>query len=56
MGCMLLKYESRWNRCDRNLYKVSLEYEAGGAGSILFNDHHIRLDPECDPRALAFVI
>jgi hypothetical protein len=53
---VLLKCVSRWNLCEGDMYKISLEYEAGGVGSILFDDFCIHLDTECDPQAIAFVV
>src|ERR1700691_5411965 len=52
----LLKRAPRWNVTDGNLYKITLEYEAGGVGRILLDDCHIRLDEGCDPQTIAFVL
>ena len=45
---------SRWKRVTANIYKYSLDYEAGGIGRNLFDD--IRLDIDGDPRTVTFLI
>lgn len=39
-------------------YRLSLEYEAGGAGRALFEEDEVilRLDRDVDPRSVKFVI
>lgn len=44
----------RWQRLQTDLYKYSLEYEAGGVGCILFEDFRLKI--ECDPRRVTFLI
>jgi len=56
VGKALVKFTIRWDLTDGNLYKITLEYEAGGAGRILLDDYDIRLDEDCNPHTIAFVI
>ncbi|KAH7887388.1 hypothetical protein F5I97DRAFT_1860039 [Phlebopus sp. FC_14] len=44
----------RWRFIETDVYALSLEYEAGGAGRTLFDDYHLRLD--CEPQTLSFMI
>ncbi|KAF5333192.1 hypothetical protein D9611_002736 [Ephemerocybe angulata] len=53
-SCVLLGCGYRWVRVQGNLYKYSLEYEAGGVGGGLFDDLRLKLD--VDPRSVTFLI
>ncbi|KAG1805721.1 uncharacterized protein BJ212DRAFT_1391204 [Suillus subaureus] len=44
----------RWKLVEVGLYSLSLEYEAGGAGRTLFENHYMRL--ECEPQIVSFLI
>ncbi|KAG9317818.1 hypothetical protein JVU11DRAFT_2043 [Chiua virens] len=44
----------RWRRVEPEIYTLSLDYEAGGAGRPLFEDYHLRLS--CEPQTLSFLI
>ena len=44
----------RWARIHGNLFKYSMEYEAGGVGGLLFEDVRLKLD--VGPRSVGFLI
>ncbi|KAH7919538.1 hypothetical protein BV22DRAFT_1040794 [Leucogyrophana mollusca] len=44
----------RWQLVEVGLYSLSLDYEAGGAGRILFDNYELRLD--CEPQTVSFMI
>ncbi|KAF6761984.1 hypothetical protein DFP72DRAFT_1041456 [Ephemerocybe angulata] len=54
VGRALVSFTVRWVRVQGNLYKYSLEYEAGGVGGGLFDDLRLKLD--VDPRSVTFLI
>jgi len=55
-GKALVNFVIRWNLIDGDLYNISLEYETGGVGRLLFDNCHVHLDKDCDPQTIAFVI
>ncbi|RDB19784.1 hypothetical protein Hypma_012899 [Hypsizygus marmoreus] len=54
IGRALVTFTIRWHRVSDNLYKYSLDYDAGGVGGNLFEDLRLRVDG--DPRTVTFLI
>ncbi|KAF7965678.1 hypothetical protein HWV62_42352 [Athelia sp. TMB] len=46
----------RWRHSGQNVYVISMEYESGGAGRVLFDDCRVKLEPEVDPQTIAFTV
>ncbi|KAH7916226.1 hypothetical protein BJ138DRAFT_996226 [Hygrophoropsis aurantiaca] len=44
----------RWQLVEVGLYSLSLDYEAGGVGRMLFDNYELRLD--CEPQTVSFMI
>ena len=55
-GSVNLRYMNswRWQNTSHNTYIYTLEYEAGGVSSTLFDDLELKFD--LDPRQVTFVI
>ncbi|KAJ3512945.1 hypothetical protein NMY22_g15184 [Coprinellus aureogranulatus] len=54
VGRALVLFSVKWSRVHGNLFKYSLEYEAGGVGGVVFEDVRLKLD--IDPRTVSFLI
>lgn len=44
----------RWRLVEFGIYALSLDYEAGGVGRILFDEYYLKLD--CEPQTVSFMI
>ncbi|KAI6127417.1 hypothetical protein EDD16DRAFT_1552841 [Pisolithus croceorrhizus] len=44
----------RWRLVEVGIYALSLDYEAGGVGRILFDEYYLKLD--CEPQTVTFMI
>lgn len=54
LGDAQIKFIVRWQRTSQGMYKYTLDYDAGGVSSTLFDDLELRLDH--DPRHISFLI
>ncbi|KAG6812097.1 hypothetical protein H0H92_004397 [Tricholoma furcatifolium] len=54
VGRALVTFICRWYRVNENLYKYTIDYDAGGVGGSLVEDLRLRIDG--DPRTVTFHI
>ncbi|TEB37103.1 hypothetical protein FA13DRAFT_1726237 [Coprinellus micaceus] len=54
VGRAPVSFGVKWTRIQGNLFKYSMEYEAGGVGGVIFEDVRLKLD--VGPRSVGFLI